>query len=184
MSRKGKKKGKKIERPILEPHQVFKALLDESDRGCILVAHAYLDEKIGEFLKILFVHIGGHEADIANFLKQWQFNPFTFKVAMVKACGKIKDNNIIKILDAFNELRNDFAHISHANKLVEDDVKALCKQIDQLNPEQKSELKRWEDIARLSSKNWNYTRSRVRVKFMGLAVYLWASVEKLISANK
>src|SRR5208283_2121100 len=93
-------------------------LSEESDRGCVLVAHAFIDERIQELLAQFFLcrpqdlkrlvrkAVGGSQA----------FTNFPSRVGMLQSYWRLTDD-LARALKSLNALRNTFAHHSHSNRL-------------------------------------------------------------------
>lgn len=81
----------------------------ESDRGCALVAAAYLENEMTELLKRFFV-TQGSKATKALFDFNGPVGTFSSKIRLSLALGLIPEE-IQSALDLIRNLRNDFAHL-------------------------------------------------------------------------
>jgi DNA-binding MltR family transcriptional regulator len=81
----------------------------ESDRGCALVAAAYLENQISEILEKFFVEQGTKAKD-ALFDFNGPVGTFSSKIKMAYSLGLIPQE-IQNALDLIRKLRNEFAHL-------------------------------------------------------------------------
>lgn len=81
----------------------------ESDRGCALVAAAYLENEINELLSSFFVK-QGVRARAALFDFNGPVGTFSSKIKMSTALGLIPEE-IHNSLDLIRKMRNEFAHL-------------------------------------------------------------------------
>lgn len=84
-------------------------LKKESDRGCALVAAAYLENEINELLHRFFIKQGS-KAREALFDFNGPAGTFSSKIKMSAALGLIPEE-IHKALDLIRKMRNEFAHL-------------------------------------------------------------------------
>jgi DNA-binding MltR family transcriptional regulator len=84
-------------------------LKKESDRGCALVAAAYLENEINELLGGFFVEQGAR-ARAALFDFNGPVGTFSSKIKMSAALGLIPEE-IHSSLDLIRKIRNEFAHL-------------------------------------------------------------------------
>ena len=86
--------------------------LNESDRGCVLIAHAILEERLGDLIE---AHVLGTKSALRNLvaeLRQGRGNPmgrFASCVDYAQRLGLI-EGWMAKALRKVNELRIEFAH--------------------------------------------------------------------------
>jgi DNA-binding MltR family transcriptional regulator len=81
----------------------------ETDRGCALMAAAYLDERLGEFMKGYFVD----DSKVADDLLE-QSRPlgtFSSRIDMAYALGLISEEEH-RGLHPIRRIRNDFGHVA------------------------------------------------------------------------
>lgn len=95
---------------------IFQSLLEETDRGCVLAAHGYLDSQLEDLLRERFLKDGGDEREqqeqISFLLKRGSLAPlssFYVKASMAFVLGAI-DKELFVALTKLNELRRHFAH--------------------------------------------------------------------------
>lgn len=81
----------------------------ESDRGCALVAAAYLENEINELLDCFFIKQGAR-ARAALFDFNGPVGTFSSKIKMSAALGLLPEE-IHKALDIIRKIRNEFAHL-------------------------------------------------------------------------
>lgn len=84
-------------------------LKKESDRGCALVAAAYLENEVGELLGNFFVKQSA-KARAALFEFNGPVGTFSSKIKMSAALGLMPEE-IFKSLDLIRKMRNEFAHL-------------------------------------------------------------------------
>jgi hypothetical protein len=88
-------------------------LLDESDCGCVLIGHAIIEEKLGEFLRQHFTQLSNAPKKLLDdLLDSGQSKPlgsFAPRAKLARALGLI-DNDVFMCLTEMNSLRVKFAH--------------------------------------------------------------------------
>jgi DNA-binding MltR family transcriptional regulator len=84
-------------------------LRKESDRGCALVAAAYLENEISELLELFFIEQSA-KATSALFDFNGPVGTFSSKAKMAAALGLIP-NEIYIAVDLIRKIRNEFAHL-------------------------------------------------------------------------
>jgi len=164
-----------MKRPYLENSdelikEFIEATSSESDRGCMLVSHAFIDERMQEIIKdILFQWPGVLQGEIAKIVSGWSevFTSFPRRVDFFrKHCHLSKE--VARALKKFNTIRNEFAHKAHANRIVPEDV---VKILDELARSQQDE------VAAMTSTSHHPTHSESRERFESLIAFLWLEIE-------
>jgi hypothetical protein len=88
-------------------------LMDESDCGCVLIAHAMVDELLADMLRGHFTKVSGAPKKLLDdLLGSGQNKPlgsFASRVRVARALGLI-DNDMFSCLIMLNDLRVRFAH--------------------------------------------------------------------------
>jgi DNA-binding MltR family transcriptional regulator len=91
----------------------FKHLVEESDRGCVLIAHAILEEMLGDMLRAHFIRCSNaSKAILDSLLSPGEFRPlgtFSPRIKVTCALGLI-DPKTAAALTALNKIRISFAH--------------------------------------------------------------------------
>jgi DNA-binding MltR family transcriptional regulator len=155
--------------------KLVQKLAMESDRGCVLVAAAAIDEDLANALRAYFLRKAEYTLDdvrkeIVDFLLEKEPLPplgsFAIRIRMCCVLGLITPQ-LYKQLKALAALRNAFAHISEPIELTDTDIRTLT------NP------KKWSNITRIwnaktaeeanSAKGANVEPfSTARLQFMGV----------------
>ncbi len=90
------------------------ALLEESDRGCVLLGAAVLEECIEELFHTVFIHNGiSKRIQDSLFGSNGPLSTFSSKIKMAYSLGFVS-KHIYEDLDAIRRVRNDFAHTSRS----------------------------------------------------------------------
>ncbi|WP_292656181.1 MltR family transcriptional regulator, partial [Nitratifractor sp.] len=112
---------------------IVNELEKESDRGCALVAAAYLENEITALLLGFFVE-QGKSATKELFDFNGPLGTFSSKIKIAFALGLISKETQIS-LDVIRRIRNDFAHLQDPLNF---DVKEILQKIDNLLPSYKT----------------------------------------------
>jgi hypothetical protein len=123
----------KRQQKLQEPDQKIQdALIFESARGCVLVAHGKLDYMLEDLLRAKF---GQPAKDIDELIK-WLFEgrgallqSFYVKSVVARVLRLI-DDRAFSALNKLNDLRNHFAHYPGEVSLTHDRVDGIYKQLD------------------------------------------------------
>ncbi len=103
-------------------YKIKEELSKESDRGCALVASAYLENELTELLSCFFV-----ELDRKREKAVWDFTgpvgTFSSKIKLAFALGLISDE-LEKSLDNVRDIRNKFAHLQEPLTFDSDQIKS------------------------------------------------------------
>jgi len=110
--------------------RIHQELSAESDRGCALVAAAYLDKELEVALRLFFVE---RIAD-AMFEFNGPAGTFSAKILLAHANGLIADE-VRASLDLLRKIRNDFAHleisVSFESESVRSRIGAIAQHLDE-----------------------------------------------------
>ncbi len=160
------------------------AMLDESDRGCVMVAHAFFDEKLGSLLREYFLRtptaLKSLLDDVLDGSKAFvPLGATARRIEKAKTLSLI-EKDIAGAAKAFNVLRNKFAHRSHSDRLELDDVTPIYRHF---RGPHKSRVDYFIEMASSSATmrprepeaQWR-SYSDARKKFMGIAAFLWCYV--------
>jgi len=153
-----------------------RALLRESDRGCVLVAHAFVEEELGNVLRKHFVRVSGSPKESFDALLEGSLGTFAPRVRMARALGLI-DNNMLATLLAVNDLRVHFAHYRGLVTLNTNVTEKLRQTLDTQERQNAQALGkyvyRW--FAR-RAKTPMPKHSRARTLFVSIAAEVWSSL--------
>ncbi|MBE3654823.1 MULTISPECIES: MltR family transcriptional regulator [Vibrio] len=98
-------------------------LIEESDRGCALMAVAFIDELLIDLLKAYFVE---NEALTKRLLSSsGSLGSFSSRIDMAYALG-LMSKNVVHDLNILRKIRNDFAHVSKPLTFEEDGLRSRC----------------------------------------------------------
>jgi hypothetical protein len=115
-----------IAAPVRAVTDFRKTLNQESDRGCALMAAAYLDERLGDLLKSFFVH----NDKVIN--KMFDFNgpfgTFSSRIDSAYALGLLPEN-VRKDIHLVRKIRNDFAHVSKPITFNDEPMASRCNEL-------------------------------------------------------
>lgn len=109
---------------------LVETLMEESDRGCVLVGVAYLDEEVQLLLRESFESAKEVVRKAVDPLLKGGFAPlgsFSARIKLALALGLI-DLEVHDVLDRLRELRNAFAHTNGPVRLSKEQVSSiLCR---------------------------------------------------------
>lgn len=111
----------------IEPVGKFIAsLYQETDRGCVLIAAAFLDDALSELLKKNLIK----DKKVLNrlFESNQAFGDFSSKIDITYALGLIS-KNVCQNLHLIRKIRNDFAHISDPIGFEHPPIKSRCNEL-------------------------------------------------------
>lgn len=115
-----------IATPVRAVTDFRKTLNQESDRGCALMAAAYLDERLADLLKSYFVD----NNKIIN--KMFDFNgpfgTFSSRIDSAYALGLLPEN-VRKDIHLVRKIRNDFAHVSKPITFNDEPIASRCNEL-------------------------------------------------------
>ena len=111
---------------------IFPELVDESDRGCVLIVHAFVDERLRVLLRAFLSRMSGsNNKHIDELLRSGQtacLGSYGHRVTMARSLGLI-DEDILKGLRALNKVRIPFAHKAHT-KLSSQEVNTIIDNLE------------------------------------------------------
>lgn len=115
-----------IGNPIKEISKFRMTLNSETDRGCALMAAAYIDEKLGELIKSYLV-------DDPKIIKQvfdfnGPFGTFSSRIDSAYLLGLLP-RNVYKDIHLLRKIRNDFAHVSSPLTFDDEPISSRCKEL-------------------------------------------------------
>jgi len=116
-------------------HESWENMVDETDRGLVLIFHAMIDRVMTELLSETFASTGTDKDDIAWLLTRNPMPPlrsFYLKCKLLRAFGVIGDE-LHGFLVAFNTLRNRAAHSDARFAITNDVVGALMSTLNSDN---------------------------------------------------
>lgn len=121
-----------------EPEPEIKELSDfltefngESDRGAVLTAGAYLDERLGEMLKAFLANV--EETDELLFGFNAPLGTFSAKIKLVYSLGLIQENEFDE-LNINRKIRNEFGHSWKEVDFKSRKIVDLCNNLPWLGP--------------------------------------------------
>lgn len=115
-----------IGNPIKKISEFRKTLNSETDRGCALMAAAYIDEKLGELLKSYLV-------DDPKIIKRMfdfngPFGTFSSRIDSTYSLGLLP-GNVHKDIHLLRKIRNDFAHVSSPLTFDDEPISSRCREL-------------------------------------------------------
>jgi len=108
------------------------ALMYESDRGCVLMSAAFIEDKITQLLKTYMIQDLKKQKDI--FEGNGALGTFSSKIDIAFLLGLIP-KNILNDLHILRRIRNDFAHNAKPITFTTDYVKDRCNALQVVNKE-------------------------------------------------
>jgi DNA-binding MltR family transcriptional regulator len=111
----------------IEPVGKFiESLYQETDRGCALIAAAFLDDALSELLKKNLIK----DKKILDrlFESNQAFGGFSSKIDVTYALGLI-GKNVCQNLQLIRKIRNDFAHIADPIGFEHPPIKSRCSEL-------------------------------------------------------
>ena len=164
-------------------HRWFDDFLDESDRGCVLIAHAIIEERLGDLIEAhLLATFDGQRKLVAD-LRQRRGNAMGSCPACIFYASKLGliSTHMAGALQQINDLRNAFAHYKQPRetRIVASHAKAI---FDLLTPAQR----RGAVAARtlFGPKMNEASHSPARQEFEAAACVLIADIDQLMPHRK
>jgi DNA-binding MltR family transcriptional regulator len=110
--------------PIERVMRMRSTLARETDRGCVLVAAAYLDDNLAELLRAFFIA----DASAADELLENNrpLGTFSSRIQACRALGLLSSTEC-RDLDLIRRVRNEFAHMSEELSFESPKIKDRCK---------------------------------------------------------
>lgn len=163
--------------------KLIQALGAESDRGCVLVAAAFLDEQVKVLLKLRY----STDHDARQTLIDEVLTPTNMTgVGTANWCinravriGLMPDPEIPDALRQLCTVRNEFAHQSHRGDLVAGDVSRIHKFLKSHT----AAIDHWIDATRkdaVALAKQGKQLSDERIRFIGITMFLWCETWELI----
>ncbi|MDZ7661394.1 MltR family transcriptional regulator [Thiohalophilus sp.] len=127
---------KKTEPEIKELSEFLAEFNGESDRGAVLTAGAYLDERLGEMLKAFFAEV--KETDDLLFGFNAPIGTYSARIKAAYSLGLIQDNEFSE-LNIIRKIRNEFGHSWKGVSFKTQKIIDLCNNLPWLGPEEHKE---------------------------------------------
>jgi hypothetical protein len=153
------------------------------DRGCVLVAHAFIDEQLEVLLTTHLNRISNGRLT-AGLLKRGPsalLGMFSPRAKMATALGLI-DPKLYRTLRVLNKLRNDFAH---QRPVLLDDAQ-VKRVLDSMGPDGEASVRELQSILpdALAGEEWFTRLSTPRVLFMVAVMRLMFHLSREIDREK
>ena len=104
-------------------------LLDESDRGCVLVAAAMLDTSLSDLFKAMFRPSTAPQQFIDSLFESGgPLNSLSAKARLARAFGYISQDTL-EDLNAIRKLRNRFAHTTEKTDFSNEEVAQIIENL-------------------------------------------------------
>jgi hypothetical protein len=118
-------------------NELYSSLCQESDRGCVIVGAAFLEEELRELLR---EHLLSNQDALHRLLddvlggkcSSHQFGTAVWKIRKAKALGLLKEG-IWNAMEELCHIRNEFAHRSHSGQITSNDVQRLQAKLDKIS---------------------------------------------------
>ncbi len=112
--------------PILEVMAFRKTLIEESDRGCALMAAAFLDNRLADLMKQQLID----DKKLADELLDINgvFGTFSSRIEVLYGMGIIP-KNVRRDLNLLRKIRNDFAHDAKPISFDDEPVSSRCREL-------------------------------------------------------
>lgn len=117
------KRGKTEKTPVAAFTELHKEWFDESPRGVVLTAAAYMDDRLEEILKAFFIENDGAKELTTGF--NAPLGSFSTRTSAAYALGLISEAEYEKI-NMLRKIRNKFAHLVAA-KVANQDIAQLIQ---------------------------------------------------------
>ncbi len=151
---------------------IYSALLLESDRGCVLAAHGFLDTELERLLREHFWHKSGGTDKELDWLLSGSNAPiksFYVRTMMARAIGLIDGKSFDSLVN-LNDLRNHFAHYPGRVALTEARVRTIYDPLHQI-------LKGYVQYVERSAARRKLRFSAAHIKFIGTAMALHVAID-------
>jgi len=118
-------------------NELYSSLCQESDRGCVIVGAAFLEEEIRELLRAHFLSNPDAVHELLDYVLDGKHSSEPFGTAGW-AIGKAVSLGLMKakVGEAMRKLcqiRNEFAHQSHSGQITSNDVQHLQAKLAKVN---------------------------------------------------
>ena len=124
---------KKLEIEVKELSEFLEEFNKESDRGGVLIAAAYLDEILGEILKVFMVEVKEAQEMIFGF--NAPIGTFSARIKASYSFGLIEENEF-KELNIIRKIRNEFGHSWQQVTFKDQKINGLCNNLPWLGPKE------------------------------------------------
>ncbi len=131
---KKKVKKKKVGRRFDTVLSVFKLMIKESDRGCVVAAGGFLDEMLEELLRTHLVRMSREETLVDKLLDakaKGALGSFGVRIKMAVAMGLVAGKHKSS-LEKIGEVRNEFSHNPRLNTLERKHISKIHDSLDDL----------------------------------------------------
>ncbi|KXI28120.1 MltR family transcriptional regulator [Paraglaciecola hydrolytica] len=113
-----------VREPLIAVSQFRQTLVDESDRGCALMAAAYLDERLADLLKAYLVDDRSVVGQMFDF--NGPFGTFSSRIDSAYTLGLLP-RNVRADIQLVRKIRNDFAHVSKPITFEDQPIISRCQ---------------------------------------------------------
>lgn len=127
---------KKLETEVKELSEFLKEFNKESDRGGVLIAASYLDEILGEILKVFMVETKEAQEMIFGF--NAPIGAFSARIKAAYSFALIEENEF-KELNIIRKIRNEFGHSWKQVTFEDQKINSLCNNLPWLGPKEMEE---------------------------------------------
>jgi DNA-binding MltR family transcriptional regulator len=122
---------KETEPEIKELSEFLAEFNGESDRGAVLAAAAYLDERLSEMLKVFFADV--KQADELLFGVNAPLGTYSARINAAYSLGLIQENEFNE-LNIIRKIRNEFGHSWKGVSFKTQKIVDLCNNLPWLGP--------------------------------------------------
>jgi DNA-binding MltR family transcriptional regulator len=153
-------------------HPFMDVLMDESDRGCILVAQAFLENQLENLLRKHLVKVSNETEKFINKLigsgTSTPLGSFAPRARMARALGLI-NTKTYSVLMAINDLRRKYAHCPQHVTLKLNEITTMYDELEGMRKAWANCLNKWEPTRKNMEKR---KHSEARMMFESLVVSL------------
>jgi hypothetical protein len=151
-------------------------LVKESDRGCVLVGAAFLDEQIKMLLKMRYVSDRDAYLSLLDEICDGKnmsvpYGSAGWALKRASSLGLIPSTQMTRAIKSISELRNGFAHLSHRGNL-------LLPEVDRIRSTLGPHAAEIREIV-CKIQECGTPHSEARIIFMSLVVFLWAHIGQI-----
>jgi DNA-binding MltR family transcriptional regulator len=160
------------QRKITSQMTIAEALVKESDRGCVLVSAAFIDNALRDALAAKFAQSPNTDKTSNFLLDRKSSSPLGSFWARVEACHALGflDEQLRNALEHLKTIRNDFSHWAGPVSLTEIDVTRLSTQLGDVHEHALKEMHA--DLDKFWTEHGEF--SEARRKFMSVTTMLYA----------
>jgi DNA-binding MltR family transcriptional regulator len=113
-----------VQEPLNAVNQFRQTLIGESDRGCALMAAAYLDERLADLLKAYLIDDNSVVSNLFKF--NGPFSTFSSRIDGAYTLGLLP-KNVRADIQLVRKIRNDFAHVSKPITFEDQPIVSRCQ---------------------------------------------------------